>query len=169
MYKRVLVTLDGSALAEAILPFITEIAGPLDMDVVLMRVVQPIPPQIVEGTRHVVLEDVEARLAEAREYLHSLTAGLAARGVRVSTEVRHGNTITEIIDCAKTGGADLIAMTTHGRGGLGRVLFGSIAEAVLRQAEIPVFLLRLTKRQLRSRGTQKASFTDSQSRRGESA
>jgi nucleotide-binding universal stress UspA family protein len=154
MYKRVLVTLDGSPLAEAILPFITEIAGPLDMEVVLLRVVHPIPPQVVEGSRHVVLEDVEARLAEAREYLRPLAAQLAARGVRVRTEVRHGDTITEIIGCAKTMGADLIAMTTHGRGGLGRVLFGSIAEAVLRQAEIPVFLMRLTKSQMRSRGTQ---------------
>lgn len=156
MYKRVLVTLDGSPLAEAILPFITEIAGPLDMEVVLLRVVHPIPPQVVEGTRHVVLEDVEARLAEAREYLQSLAAQLAGRGVRVRTEVRHGDTITEIIGCAKTVGADLIAMTTHGRGGLGRVLFGSIAEAVLRQAEIPVFLMRLTKSQMRSRGAQEA-------------
>ncbi len=69
MYKRVLVTLDGSPLAEAILPFITEIAGPLDMEVVLLRVVNPVPPQVVEGTRHVVLEDVEARLTDAREYL----------------------------------------------------------------------------------------------------
>jgi nucleotide-binding universal stress UspA family protein len=152
MYKRALVTLDGSDLAEAILPFITEIAGPLDMEVVLLRVVHPVPPQVVEGSRHVVLEDVEGRLAEAREYLRPLAARLGARGVRVRSEVRHGDTVTQIIDCAKAVGADLIAMTTHGRGGLGRLLFGSVAEAVLRHAEIPVFLMRLTKSQMRARG-----------------
>jgi nucleotide-binding universal stress UspA family protein len=156
VYKRVLVTLDGSPLAEAILPFITEIAGPLDMEVVFLRVVNPVLPQIVEGTRHAVLEDVEGRLTDAREYLRPLAAQLVARGARVRVEVRHGDTIAEIIDCAKTVDADLIAMTTHGRGGLGRVLFGSIAEAVLRKAEIPVFLMRLTKSQLRSRQAHEA-------------
>jgi nucleotide-binding universal stress UspA family protein len=141
------VTLDGSPLAEAILPFITEIAGPLDMEVVLLRVVNPVPPQV---------EDVEGRLTDAREYLRPLAAQLAARGVRVHVEVRHGNTVTEIMDCAKTVAADLIAMTTHGRGGLRYVLFGSIAEAVLGRAEIPVFLMRLTERQLQSRGAHEA-------------
>jgi nucleotide-binding universal stress UspA family protein len=151
MYKRALVTLDGSDLAEAILPFITEIAGPLDVEVVLLRVVPHIPPQIVEGTRHAVFEDVEGRLAEATEYLRPLAARLTARGLRARTEVRHGDAVTQIIECAKAVGADLIAMTTHGRGGLGRLLFGSVAEAVLRHAEIPVFLMRLTKSQMRAR------------------
>jgi nucleotide-binding universal stress UspA family protein len=156
VYKRVLVTLDGSPLAEAILPFITEIAGPLDMEVVLLRVVNPIAPQVVEVSRHIVLEDVEGRLTDAREYLRPLAAQLAARGVRVHVEVRHGNTVTEIMDCAKSVAADLIAMTTHGRGGLQYLLFGSIAEAVLRHAEVPVFLMRLTERQLRSRAAHEA-------------
>lgn len=156
MYKRVLVTLDGSALAEAILPFITEIAGPLDMEVVLLRVVQPIPPQIVDGSHQVVLDDVEGRLTEAGEYLHPLAAELRARGVRAHTEVRRGDPVTEITEAARLVGADLIAMTTHGRSGLGRLLFGSVAEAVLRQAEIPVFLMRLTKGSVRPRRTREA-------------
>jgi nucleotide-binding universal stress UspA family protein len=145
VYKRVLVTLDGSPVAETILPFITEIAGPLDVEVVLLRIVVPVPPQVVEGTRHVVLEDVEGRVAEAREYLASQAAELAARGVRVRTEVRRGDPVVEIAAAASEVGADLIAMTTHGRSGLGRALFGSVAEAVLRQVEIPVFLMRATK------------------------
>ncbi|MGH7334897.1 MAG: universal stress protein [Candidatus Rokuibacteriota bacterium] len=156
MYKRVLVPLDGSVLAEGILPFILDIAGPLDIEVVLLRVVHPIPPQVVEGTRHVVLEDVEGRLAEARTYLEPFTQQLAGKGVRVRAEVRHGDPVAEIIECAKTVKADLIAMTTHGRGGLGRVLFGSVAEAVLRRAEIPVFLMRLRKSQVRSRRAREA-------------
>ena len=151
MYKRVVVPLDGSPLAEGIIPFIIEIAGPLDMEVVLLRVVQPIPPEVVEGSRHVVLEDVGARLGEAREYLAPLAAQLAARGVRAETQVRHGEPVAEIVAGARQVGADLVAMTTHGRSGLGRLLFGSVAEAVLRQAEIPVFLMRLTKEQVLAR------------------
>jgi nucleotide-binding universal stress UspA family protein len=128
------VTLDGSPIAETIL-----------LEVVLLRVVVPVPPRVIEGSRHVVIEDVEGRLAEAREYLASQAAALAARGVRVRTEVRRGDPVLEIAAAASEAGADLIAMTTHGRSGLGRVLFGSVAEAVLRQVEVPVFLMRSTK------------------------
>src|SRR5262245_43436028 len=100
VYKRALVALDGSPVAEAILPIIKEIAGPLDMEVVLLRVVVPIPPQVVEGSRHAVFEDVEERLAEARHYLTSLAAGLAARGVRIRVEVRRGDPVREIVAAA---------------------------------------------------------------------
>ena len=80
MYKRVLVPLDGSPLAEGILPFILQIAGPLDLEVVLVRVMQPIMPQAIEGTRHFTVDDVAARLKEAREYLASVAADLRGRG-----------------------------------------------------------------------------------------
>lgn len=144
MYKRVVVPLDGSPLAEAILPFILEIAGPLDMGVTLVRVVPPVPPEVIEGSRHVILEDVEGRLAEARQYLAPLVERLVAKGIRAGGVARHGTPVGEIVAAAREAGADLIAMTTHGRSGLGRLLFGSVAEAVLRQAEVPVFLMRFT-------------------------
>ena len=64
--------------------------------------------------------------------------------------------MTEILDGARDLNADLIAMTTHGRGGVSRLLFGSIAEAVLRQAEIPVFLMRQTKEQVAARAAWEA-------------
>ena len=144
MYKRVMVPLDGSRLAEGILPFILQIAGPLDLEVVLVRVVQPIPPQALEGTGHVVLDDVPARLREAREYLAPVAADLRGRGVRLTTDARHGDPVAELVAAARDAGADLIAMTTHGRSGVGRLLFGSVAEAVLRQANVPVLMMRLT-------------------------
>lgn len=144
MYRRALVPLDGSPVAEAILPFILEIAGPLDMEVVLVRVVRPVPPQVIEGSRHVVLEDVQARRLDAEEYLAARAAELSAKGVRARTQVRRGDPAAEIVAGAGEAGADLIAMTTHGRSGLGRLVFGSVAEAVLRQARLPVFLMRLT-------------------------
>ena len=148
MYKRVVVPLDGSPLAEGMLRFIVDIAGPLDLEVVLLRVIRPEPPQIEESSRFVVVEDIAARMAEAQEYLAPLGRELNMRGIRVRTEVRRGDPVDEIVGGAHETGADLIAMTTHGRSGLGRLLFGSVAEAVLRQAEIPVFLMRQTEAQV---------------------
>lgn len=146
MYKRVLVPLDGSHLAEGILPFILQIAGPLELEVVLVRVVRPVGPQPIEGTRRFLFDDMAARLKEAREYLAPVPATLRRQGVRVTTDARYGEPVPELMAAARESGADLIAMTTHGRSGFGRLLFGSIAEAVLRQAEIPVLMVRLTER-----------------------
>jgi nucleotide-binding universal stress UspA family protein len=141
-HKRVLVALDGSISSEAVLRFLLEIAGPLDMTMVLLRVVEPIPPSVVEGSRHVELEDIEARRRDAAEYLAPIAATLRARGVDARCEVRRGRPAEEILDAARRHEADLIAMATHGRTGLGRLLFGSVAEAVLRHAPVPVFLIR---------------------------
>jgi nucleotide-binding universal stress UspA family protein len=74
--------------------------------------------------------------------------GLRGRGVRGTTDARHGEPVAEIVAAARETGADITAMTTHGRSGFSRVLFGSVAEAVLRQAEIPVLMMRLTGRQI---------------------
>jgi nucleotide-binding universal stress UspA family protein len=147
MYERVLVPLDGSRLAEGILPFVLQIAGPLDLEVVLVHVVQPIASPTIEGTGHFMVDDVAARLKEAREHLAPVAANLRERGVRVTTDARYGEPVAEIVAAARETKADLIAMTTHGRSGFGRLLFGSVAEAVLRQAQIPVLMMQLTERQ----------------------
>jgi nucleotide-binding universal stress UspA family protein len=149
MYKRALVPLDGSPVAESIVPFILEIAGPLDMQVTLARVVVPTPPLAVEGA--VVFDDVEKLRADAEAYLAGVAAELRAKGVRVTTTVRQGEPVDQILAAAAAAEADMIAMTTHGRSGLSRLLFGSIAAAVLARAEIPVFLMRQTEAQVRAR------------------
>jgi len=142
MYKRVLVPLDGSEVGESIMPFILQIAGPLDMTVVLVRVLEPPPPMAVEGTRYFVPGDLAELQRDAEDYLAAVAAGLRARGVDVTWETRVGRPDTEILAAARSAGADLIAMSTHGRSGVGRLLFGSVAEQVLRQADVPVFLIR---------------------------
>ncbi|HEY7519862.1 MAG TPA: universal stress protein [Methylomirabilota bacterium] len=142
MYRRALVPVDGSPLAEAILPFLIDIAAPLEMAVVLMRVVEPSPPMAVEGTRHVLMADLGKLRREADDYLASLASRLRARGITASCEVRVGRPAERILEAARETGADLIAMSTHGRTGLGRLLFGSVAEQVLREAQVPVFLMR---------------------------
>jgi nucleotide-binding universal stress UspA family protein len=146
MYKRVLIPVDGSEMAEAIVPFILDIAGPLDLDVVLLQVNRPIPPVALEGSQYIEVEDVEGRREAAEAYLAGLAAEMKAKGVRVTTRVRRGEPVAEILAAANDEGADLIAMTTHGRSGLTRVLFGSIAEGVLRHAPIPVFLMKQAER-----------------------
>ena len=156
MYRRALVPLDGSSVAEAIIPFIVDIAGPLDMEVVLLRVVEPIAPIVIEGSRHVELEDVEARRTDAEEYLAPIAVELRNRAVRVESRVRRGNPANEIVTAARETGADLIAMSTHGRGGLGRLVFGSVAQAVLRHVDTPVLLMRTTEAQVAKRVAGKA-------------
>lgn len=143
-YRRVLVPLDGSRLAEGIIPFILDIAGPLDMDIVLLRVVSPVVPQMGDATSQIIRDHMAARMAEARDYLAAIAADLLGRGIHVQTRVRGGAPMTEILAAAREVSVDLIAMSTHGRSGFSRLLFGSVAEAVLRQGEFPVFLMRLT-------------------------
>ena len=174
MYQRVLVPLDGSPVAEAILPFIEQIAGPLDMEIMLLRVVPLTSLDVrAEGLRRrqrhsrrqrggearvdvvAMAKEVQAgepimKEVEAQGYLEPLVGTLKAKGVRAGGRVRIGDPATEIVAAAKEIDAHLIAMTTHGRSGLGRLLFGSVAEAVLRASPIPVFLMRMTEAALES-------------------
>jgi nucleotide-binding universal stress UspA family protein len=142
--RRVLVPLDGSPEAETILPFVLDVAGPLDLELVLVRVMPLIMPHPVEGSTYFNVDDVAARLAEARAYLARVAADLRRRGVRVTIDARHGDPVAEILSAARESGSDMIATTTHGRSGVRRLFFGSIAEAVLRHAEVPVLVMRLT-------------------------
>jgi len=148
VYKRALVPLDGSPVAEAIIPFLVKIAGPLDMSIVLLRVLEPIPPVLGDSLRQTLLDDDETRALDAKEYLASIAATLHARGVDASWLVRSGRPAEAIVDAVDEAGADLIAMSTHGRSGLGRLLFGSVAEQVLRHADVPVFMMRQTEARL---------------------
>lgn len=154
MYKRALIPLDGSAVAESILPFILEIAGPLDMQVTLVRVIVPSPPVAIEGA--VAIDDVEKLREEAETYLAAAASELRAKGLGVTTTVRRGEPVDEILTAAHEADADLIAMTTHGRSGLSRLVFGSIAAAVLARAEVPVFMMRQTAAQVRARAAWEA-------------
>ena len=150
MYQRVLVPLDGSRVAEAILPFIEQIAGPLDMEVLLVRVVPLTSMDVVGMAKEAQAGAPILKELDAQGYLEPLVASLKAKGVGAGARVRIGDPATEIVAAAKEINADLIAMTTHGRSGLGRLLFGSVAEAILRGSPIPVFLLRTSEAALES-------------------
>jgi nucleotide-binding universal stress UspA family protein len=145
MYERVLVPLDGSERAEGILPLVEQMAGPLDAEFVLLRVVEPISPAEAMASAGVVTPDTYTlREMDAKRYLLKVEHGLSKKGLRVRTRVALGPPAEEILAAAKATGADLIAMATHARSGLGRILFGSVAEAVLHASPVPVLMMRMT-------------------------
>jgi nucleotide-binding universal stress UspA family protein len=134
---KIVVPLDGSALAEAALPKAIEIAQATPgAAVVLMRAAEApaFPADPVEAQVRVV------RAAE--DYLEEIAGRVRAAGVTVTTSVWYGAAAASIVEMAEFARADLIVMTTHGRTGFGRLLIGSVAEAVLRGTHIPILLLR---------------------------
>jgi nucleotide-binding universal stress UspA family protein len=145
MYERVLVPLDGSKGAEAVLPLIEQMAGPLDAEFVLLRVVGPVSPVEAIASAGVVAPDSFAlRELEAKQYLHGVERLLSKKGLRARTRVAFGAPTEEILAAAKATGADLIAVATHARSGMGRLVFGSVAEAVLHASPVPVLMIRMT-------------------------
>jgi nucleotide-binding universal stress UspA family protein len=139
-FRRALITLDGSMVAEAILPAFLRVAHPLGLDIVLVRVVPSVP--VAAEDPGYAQDSAERMKAEAEAYLRAVAATLSLDGLQVDTMVRTGEAPQEIVAVAQEVHADLIAMTTHGRTGLSRLLFGSVAEAVLRAAPVPVFIVR---------------------------
>lgn len=159
MYKKILVPLDGSALSSAVLPRVRPIAECAGAQVVLLRVVPeigmrigvPAPPadaQLAEQPGAPPLQAVPLEIAQyesaARAYLNHVAAELSAAGIATRTRVVTGPVTDGILDVANEEGVDLIAMSTHGRGGLGRFLLGSIAGQVVHYAKAPVLLVRAT-------------------------
>ncbi len=153
MYRRVLVTLDGSLLAEQVLPHVkTVLEGLTGVHVYLMAVAQLVDYQTASAMAYpmsilpsqVVDEEAERRRIEdeLRNYLRGIEHQLTREGVTASSEVRFGRPAEEIIAFANELNIDLIAMSTHGRSGLARWAYGSVADRVLRAAKCPVLLVR---------------------------
>lgn len=135
MLERILVPLDGSVTAEAILPHVRRLLRRHDSELVLLCVANP-PP--VEEQMTIL----EASIAAAREYIMGVKTRLEQQGVRVKAEARVGPPAGTILDVAGEEGVSLIALATHGRTGLKRALFGSVAEQILRKSPVPVLAVR---------------------------
>lgn len=142
MYKRAIVPLDGSEFAESVLPFLRQIAGPLDMEVILVRVVEPAPIPVFPDPAKAVIRELDARREDAEGYLAPIAADFRAAGVRVTSMVRRGQPALEILTLVREHQADLIAMATHARRGFEHFVFGSVAETLLRVSGIPILLLK---------------------------
>ena len=151
MYRRILVALDGSELAERILPHVEALSEKFGAAVTLLRATTP-PETLLAATAQggTVVEPpidptpvVEAEEEDAENYLRAVADRLRRDGVTIDAEHSEGDPAQTILSRARELPADLIAMTTHGRGGLGRVVFGSVADEVLRHASCPVLLVRI--------------------------
>jgi nucleotide-binding universal stress UspA family protein len=135
---KVLIPLDGSTLAEQALTHTLELTSGREPTLVLLRAAAASSWPGTDPT------DEQVRVVhEAEDYLAAVKADLAARGIRrVETSVWYGMPDSAIVEAAKVNQVDLIAMTTHGRSGLGRLVMGSVAEAVLRGTTTPILMLR---------------------------
>jgi nucleotide-binding universal stress UspA family protein len=145
MYKKILVPLDGSLRAEAILPHVENLALHLHASVILLY---------VDETSDLLLErdeviDVEGYLGKRRKRINNTQAYLQAiidkwRSIDINAQMRigRGSVVACIIDTAKRESADLVAMTSHGQSGLERAFYGSVAVGVLNKIDRPLLLIR---------------------------
>ncbi|MBI3091415.1 MAG: universal stress protein [Candidatus Tectomicrobia bacterium] len=137
MFKRILVALDGSPLAEQILPHVKELAVQSKATIFLLRVALAHTFPGVDPTEHQVKV-----VAEAEEYIERLRQQMAGEGLKVQAAVRYGHDAEEILDHSEMNEIDLVAMSTHGRSGVRRWVLGSVAEKVLRHSKVPILLFR---------------------------
>ena len=138
-FRRILVPLDGSHLAEAILPVVTRLADACGATIVLLHIIERNAPSRVHGERHLTdRRDAEAYLAELTQRL-----GTPDRAVEWHFhEVPVGDVAASIGVHAEEHAIDLVAMSTHGQGGIREVIWGSIAQQTLQHSPVPVLLVR---------------------------
>jgi nucleotide-binding universal stress UspA family protein len=144
MYHKILIPLDGSARAERIFKHAEGLALGNGAHLFLLQVVQP--EVIGDGYKGVLVEQskqaTEQRIAEAEGYLNRTAGVFREKGIKCHTIVEMGTIVAGILRVAEREAVDLIAMASHGRGGLARVFYGSVAAGVLQQIDRPLLLIR---------------------------
>lgn len=148
--KKILVCLDGSGLAEQIMPYATEEALSFKAELILLQVVRE-PVIMLPGIpgvepvpirTDVMIEETKRSLTRANEYLERLATRPRDKGIEVQTVTMLGRAGETILSYANSNNVDLIAIVTHGRSGLGRAIFGSVANHVLRHSGLPLLVIR---------------------------
>lgn len=141
MYKKMLVVLDGSELAEIVFPYAKELAGRLDIDLILlhvysqaMRSSMPMYKAYIESTA----ENIGTQIHQIQQ---SLSTSKSAKPVEVRGELVMGYHADEILRFAEENAVNLIMMASHGRSGAQRWSIGSVADKILRAARVPVWLV----------------------------
>ena len=144
MYRKILVPLDGSELAECAIPHVEAVARGCEApQIVLMQVTEPIylPGEYVISEKDRKRLEAQHR-ATAEEYLGGLRRRLGEDGLSLAAAVISGKVAETIVDYAEKNDVDLIVMATHGRSGVSRWALGSVAERVLRLSCVPVLMVR---------------------------
>jgi nucleotide-binding universal stress UspA family protein len=145
MHEKILVSLDGSDLSEQILPYALEQAKRFGSRVVLIRVVTDLPIYASPGDPKVVVEQLDRiprAKREAEAYLYAVAKPFWDAGLEAECVVLEGSPEEVIVRHAEEHGVNLIMLATHGAGGLGRALVGSVADHVLRHSRIPVLAIK---------------------------
>jgi nucleotide-binding universal stress UspA family protein len=142
MFDTILVPLDGSKLAEAILPYVKELASKLGARVTLLTAVET--QYFVHPAAGAIPDEpaTKAVMLDAERYLRTVAEDLKATVPEVNVAVEVGDAASVIVDYAKEKGMSLIAMSTHGRTGVGRWLLGSVTDKVVHWASVPVLVFR---------------------------
>ncbi len=148
MYKTILVPLDGSELAETVLPHVEELARLFGSTVVLLSVLEL--PHLVglpkgdlfDALPQMTPAEVNNHLAEVRRYLDEKADQLKQSGVEARALVEYGPVVVTIMRAARQEDAGLIAMASHGRGGMVDVYYGSVAAGVLQRIDRPLLIVR---------------------------
>jgi nucleotide-binding universal stress UspA family protein len=151
MFTTILVPMDGSDLAAAALPAAKAIAAKFGSKLVLVTVMVTGAASLALGANAVIggvtdpaaiTTEVDARVEAAKAYLSATVEQLAEENLTAEYEVRAGSPGDGVVDAAQQAGAELIVMSSHGRGGLGRLIFGSVAKHVAGRAPMPVMIIR---------------------------
>lgn len=139
MYERILVPLDGSAVAEQALPAAAVHAQTFDAELILLRVIEPLTDFVRPSP---ALRDAETTMiALAQEYLEKQRDELEKLDIRVQAATVTGRTHEQILKFGETKQVDLIVICTRGRSGVSRWLMGSVADRVMRGARVPVLVV----------------------------
>jgi nucleotide-binding universal stress UspA family protein len=145
MFKTMLVPLDGSKRAEAILPYVEDLARQSQGKLILLQVIDPWAYGSVapSGALPVLYDElVKELIQQAETYLARIQKDLSSQGIEAKARVGVGSAVSQIMQIAQQEQADLIAMASHGRTGLQRVFYGSVAAGVLHVVDRPLLLVR---------------------------
>jgi len=142
MYNKILAPLDGSKRAEAILHHLEEFAHIYQAKVVFIQVIESSPIAAGIEAADLIGEVIEAREKEAQAYLDCLKGEFREKGIDARTAVAHGPIVEAIIAAAEREDADIIVLASHGRTGLSRVFYGSVAAGILHRIDRPLLLIR---------------------------
>jgi nucleotide-binding universal stress UspA family protein len=142
MYKKILVPLDGSEVAEAVLPHVERLAKDHDAEIIILRVAVNPAFEFAMSDPAIAAQVVSDMEQQSKEYMAAMEARLKGKGFKVTSAIVEGGVADAILREAEERGADLIAMSTHGRSGMARWLIGSVADKVVRASPLPVLLVR---------------------------